>query len=374
MTDSPNDLWLPATDDLDWVRRLMHGVMFIEDITLGSSRREGLRVRGRLRIEAREAYERLAPQARARGRTLLLRRDGDDTIALFAEGVIEPTPNNHWVPILLGILTFLSVHLTYVILYEAHDFSLDAILSNLHKGWPFTLSLLGILLTHELGHYIMARRHGVAVTLPYLIPFPLSLFGTMGAVIRMKDLPPDRRAMLHIGAAGPLAGLALAIPITLIGLSLSQVGPLPETGGYIMEGNSLLYALLKIVTFGRFLPSGGEDVLLNGMALAGWAGLLVTSFNLMPAGQLDGGHIAYALLGRRARHVTWGVLAVLLILSAVVWQGWLIWAILIFMLARQQVPPMNDVSRLGSMERTLAVAMLVIFVLVFAPLPLNIVS
>ncbi len=374
MTDSPRDVWLPATADLDWVRSLMHGVMVINDITLGNSRREGLRVRGQLRIDAHEAYECLAPQARARGRTLLFRHDGEDTVAIFAEGIIEPTPNNRWVPIVLAVLTFLSVHLTYVLLYEAQEFSLDAILENLHTGWPFTLSLLGILVAHEFGHYLMARRHGVAVTLPYLIPFPLSLFGTMGAVIRMKDLPPNRRAMLLIGAAGPLAGLVLAIPITFIGLSLSEVAPLPEAGGYMMEGNSLLYALLKIVTFGRFLPSGGEDVLLSGMALAGWAGLLVTSFNLMPAGQLDGGHIAYALLGRRARHVTWGVLALLLVLSAVVWQGWLIWAILIFMLARQQVPPMNDVSRLEGKERVLALVMLVIFVFVFTPLPLHIVS
>jgi membrane-associated protease RseP (regulator of RpoE activity) len=374
MTDSPSDMWLPATVDLDWVRNLMHGVMVIDDITLGNSRREALRVRGRLRIDAHEAYARLAPQARARGRTLLFRRDGEDTVAIFAEGVIEPTPNNRWVPILLAVLTFLSVHLTYVLLYEAQEFSLDAILANLHKGWPFTLSLLGILVTHEFGHYLMARRHGVAVTLPYLIPFPLSLFGTMGAVIRMKDLPPNRRAMLLIGAAGPLAGLLLAIPITFIGLSISEVAPLPQTGGYMMEGNSLLYALLKIATFGRFLPSGGEDVMLSGMALAGWAGLLVTSFNLMPAGQLDGGHIAYALLGRKARHVTWGVLALLLVLSATVWQGWMIWAILIFMLARQQVPPMNDVSRLEGKERILALVMLVIFALVFTPLPLHIVS
>jgi membrane-associated protease RseP (regulator of RpoE activity) len=128
------------------------------------------------------------------------------------------------------------------------------------------------------------------------------------------------------------------------------------------------------VTFGRFLPSGGEDVMLSGMALAGWAGLLVTSFNLMPAGQLDGGHIAYALLGHRARYVTWGVLALLLVLSATVWPGWLIWAILIFVLARHQVPPMNDVSRLDRRERILALVMLVIFALVFTPLPLHIVG
>jgi len=262
---------------------------------------------------------------------------------------------------------------TYVLMWESTELSVAALWRNLNKGWPFTLSLLGILVTHEFGHFFTARHFGVAVTLPYLIPFPFSLFGTMGAVIRMKDIPPDRRAMLGIGAAGPLAGLVVAIPITLVGLSLSEVGPLPTAGGYVIEGNSLLYALLKIVTFGRFLPSGGQDVMLHGMALAGWAGLLVTSFNLMPAGQLDGGHVAYALFGQRARVVTWGVLGLLIVLGIAVWQGWLVWAALIFFMARKNATPLNDVYELSHIEILLALAILLLFALTFTPLPLNIV-
>lgn len=365
---------LSAQADLDWAQMLMRGVMAIDDITLAGDGRGALRVRGRLTIDAQEAYARLAPQVRARGRTLLLRREGEQVVAIIARGVIQPSPDNRWLPIVLAVLTVISVHVTYVWLWESEALTLGELLRNFNKGWPFTLSLLGILLTHELGHYFTARHYGVAVTLPYLIPMPLSLFGTMGAVIRMKDIPPDRRAMLRIGAAGPLAGLILAIPITLIGLATSTVGPLPSGGGYMMEGNSLLYAALKIVTFGRFLPSGGEDVLLNGMALAGWAGLLVTSFNLMPAGQLDGGHVAYSLFGSQSRYVTWGVLLLLVVLGATVWSGWFLWAGLIFLLARREVPPMNDVTRLGAAEKAIAIGILILFIIAFTPLPLRIVT
>jgi membrane-associated protease RseP (regulator of RpoE activity) len=127
----------------------------------------------------------------------------------------------------------------------------------------------------------------------------------MGAVIRMKSVPPSRRAMLLTGAAGPLAGLVVAVPLLIWGLSLSNVAPLPTGGEYMLEGNSLLYAALKRLILGAWLPAGGVDVNLHPMAFAGWAGLLVSALNMIPAGQLDGGHVAYALLGERARYLTY---------------------------------------------------------------------
>lgn len=167
----------------------------------------------------------------------------------------------------------------------------------LWRGWTFAVPLLLILLFHEFGHWIAARLHGVPASLPYFIPLPpqLFIFGTMGAVIMMPGRIRSRNALLDIGAAGPLAGMVIAIPALLIGLSTSELGP--QVSGGIQEGQSLLYWFLKRLVFGPIPP--GYDVYLNEVAFAGWAGLFITMLNLLPWGQLDGGHIAYALFGER---------------------------------------------------------------------------
>jgi membrane-associated protease RseP (regulator of RpoE activity) len=359
-------------DDLLWVRELLDGVFAIEDITPGMNGGRALRVRGRFLMGSGKAYARLAPKVRARGRTLLFRNEHGRPVIMIAQGVVQPTPNRRWLPLILSVLTVLSVLFAYTLWWGAEEPGWAGFLGGLPRGLAFTASLLGILVCHEFGHYFMARHFGVAVSLPFLIPFPLSPFGTMGAVIRMKDIPPSRRAMLLIGAAGPLSGLIVGIPILLLGLSLSQVEALPPLGGYTMEGNSLLYGLLKLLVLGRWLPSGGYDVMIHPVAFAGWAGLLVTSFNLLPAGQLDGGHAATALLGHKTRYVTWGVIALCVILGFL-WQGWFIWALLIFFFSRVRAQPLDDVTPLSSRERLLAIALLVLFVLTFTPLPLRII-
>jgi membrane-associated protease RseP (regulator of RpoE activity) len=260
----------------------------------------------------------------------------------------------------------------YTMSWQAEELSWSGIVEALPGGMAFTASLLAILGCHEFGHFFMARHFGVAVTLPFFIPFPLSPFGTMGAMIRMKDVPPSRRATLLIGAAGPLAGIAVAIPILILGLSLSVVEPLPPQGGYVMEGNSLLYGLLKMLVYGRWLPSGGVDVMIHPVAFAGWAGLLVTSLNLLPAGQLDGGHAASALLGRHARRLNYAIIAACVLLGFV-WQGWLLWAGLIYLFSRTRAQPLDDVTPLTSRDRVLAAALLLLFVLTFTPLPMKVV-
>jgi len=178
--------------------------------------------------------------------------------------------------------------------------------------------------------------------------------------------------MLLIGMAGPLAGLLVAIPVLLYGLHLSQVTPLPARGGYLAEGNSLLYLLLKRLVLGQWLPAGGFDVDLHPLAFAGWSGLLVTSFNLIPAGQLDGGHIAASALGSRARVLVWPIIAVLLVLG-IWWQGWFLWAALIWLFSRQQAQPLDDVTRLTRGELAVALCWLVLFVLIFIPIPMRVV-
>jgi membrane-associated protease RseP (regulator of RpoE activity) len=167
---------------------------------------------------------------------------------------------------------------------------------HLADGLPYSVPLMAILVCHEFGHYFAARIHGVPASLPYFIPLPppLGLLGTMGAVI-VQSPTTDRKKLIDIGAAGPLAGLAVAIPVLLYGLSLSEVRPQAPFG--YQEGNSLLYAGLKWLVKGEWLPGGGRDVVLHPTAMAGWAGLLVTALNLLPIGQLDGGHVATAYFG-----------------------------------------------------------------------------
>jgi membrane-associated protease RseP (regulator of RpoE activity) len=165
-------------------------------------------------------------------------------------------------------------------------------------GLTYSVPLLMILVCHEMGHYLVARAHGVDASLPYFIPLPPWLgFGTMGAVIGMRDVTADRKKLIDIGAAGPLCGIAVAIPVILYGLSLSPVTTIAGVGE--QEGNSILYALLKLAAKGEWLPNGHRDVALHPTAWAGWVGLLVTMLNLLPVGQLDGGHVATAYFGNR---------------------------------------------------------------------------
>ena len=180
------------------------------------------------------------------------------------------------------------------------------------RGWPFAVPLLSILLAHEFGHYIAARIHRVPASLPYFIPLPeLSPFGTMGAIIAMRGRIRSRAALLDIGAAGPIAGMVLALPIMAIGLRWSPVGVNP-TAHYAQEGQSLLYLLMKRVFVGP-IPAG-FDVQLHPTASAGWVGFLITMINMLPWGQLDGGHIAFALFGDRQHRFAQGIRQFLLVL------------------------------------------------------------
>ncbi|MFI5309062.1 MAG: site-2 protease family protein, partial [Polyangiales bacterium] len=171
-----------------------------------------------------------------------------------------------------------------------------------HAALAYSVPLMAILLAHELGHYIAARIHRVPASLPYFIPFPLPPLGTMGAVILMRDRIAKRNALLDIGAAGPLAGLCVALPVLVYGIAVSPVQPEAHGVTYYMEGRSLLYLFLLHALKGP-IPAG-QDIMLGPTAFAGWAGLLVTMLNLIPAVQLDGGHVACALLGERYERVS----------------------------------------------------------------------
>ncbi len=320
-----------------------------------------LELRGRFLIPAEEVYSQLSERFASLGYVLMLREDKGDQVILAIPGALPRESGRPWVAVALFAATLLSV------LWVGAEYEGSA---SLLGGWPFAASLLGILLAHEMGHYLVARWLGVPASLPYFIPMPVSLLGTMGAVIQTRAPTRNRRELLLLGASGPLAGMVVAIPVLFLGLSTSHLGFIPQGLATFQEGNSLLYAAAKLLVFGRFLPSGNLDVFINSVAMAGWAGLLVTGLNLIPAGQLDGGHVAYALLGRRAKWLTWVVVVVMLGLSPL-WQGWLLWAALVLLLGRVHAVPLDDVTPLRTKDKMLAFLAIAVFVLVFIPVPMS---
>jgi membrane-associated protease RseP (regulator of RpoE activity) len=262
-------------------------------------------------------------------------------------------------------------------------------------GLPFAASLVAILFCHEMGHYLVARRHGVFATLPYFIPVPFGA-GTLGAVIRMRSQIPSRRAALDIAAAGPIAGFVVAVPLLLWGLAHSELRAVSTTP----VGSALAspYALVRALLLGRPLLAGepgtqffgdslvttaaarlvhgtlppGTDLILHPVAFAAWLGLLVTTLNLVPLGQLDGGHVVYALVGRRWAHVvsrlvSWGLLAAGLFLS---W-NWVVWWALTRFVIGLKHPPSVEEEPLDPARAAVAVLSLVLFVLTFIPVPVS---
>ncbi|MGD0836521.1 MAG: site-2 protease family protein [Polyangia bacterium] len=272
----------------------------------------------------------------------------------------------------------------------------------LADGLSFSVPLMAILFCHEMGHYVAARLHRVPASLPYFVPLPpgIGLFGTMGAVI-LQSRTSDRRKLIDIGAAGPLAGLIVAIPVLAYGLHLSSIGPM---AGQYQEGNSLLYAVLKRLVCGRWLPARGIDVSLHPMAFAGWAGLFVTMLNLIPISQLDGGHVAIAFFGNvygRASQLLRRLLLplALAVAASVYWSTsreilragssdtrsawfaataagaqWLVWYLMLGLLRRLSGgidhPPVDD-RPLPRSRAVLFWAVVLSFVLIFMPVPIR---
>jgi membrane-associated protease RseP (regulator of RpoE activity) len=235
------------------------------------------------------------------------------------------------------------------------------------KGIPFSFTLLLILGCHELGHWLASRRHGVSVSLPYFIPGP-TLVGTFGAFIAMKSPISDRNALIDIGAAGPLAGLAVTIPVLFVGLSLSQVVPVVQTEGVgIHLGECALFSTINWIVNGTIAPD--QDVILHPVAFAGWIGLLVTSLNLIPVGQLDGGHIIYAIFGNRQREVAWMVVGLLLVLGIVGWEGWLIWGGILLILGVRHPPVIYEWGALDNKRLAIGYLAMFCFALTFMPIP-----
>jgi len=236
----------------------------------------------------------------------------------------------------------------------------------------FALPLMLILGIHETGHYLASRKHHVDASLPFFIPLPpvpgaLTL-GTFGAVISTRDPIPNRKALLHIGAAGPLCGFFTAIPVVIIGFFLMQQNPviIPITSGFIGFG----FQPMLIQGIGSFFTIPG-NALIHPTLFAGWVGIFLTAVNLLPVGQLDGGHVARAVFKEKHRYISWGIIILLLVLGFF-YTGWFMFAFIVLLfLGTQHQPPLNEVTPLSRRELLIAVAILVVFILSFAPVPFS---
>jgi membrane-associated protease RseP (regulator of RpoE activity) len=386
----PNKRYDEARDMVGNVLRIDHETFYDENTppdfnvtVISPESRPMASFSGQLLLESEAAYEKLdalcAPL---------------DLLPAFREGTAEsphivhllrgrpnPSPRGWVLNLILFVLTFATVLMAGALIGIAESDAVSAqveqcldaggdfacIIPHIWRGFPYAISLLLILGAHEFGHYFLARRHKLAVTLPYFIPFPSS-FGTMGAFIQLRQPMRNRKMLMDVGAAGPLIGLLFAIPIVAVGIATSPINVITPNGS--TEGNSFLYALLKTIIFGRFYPSGGEDMYMNQLAQAGWTGLFVTALNLIPVGQLDGGHTLYALIGRRARYLYYPLLAVVIGLSLIPNnEVWLLWVILLFLFGRIHAVPLDDLTPLDPLRKRVALLALFVFIIIFVPVP-----
>jgi hypothetical protein len=324
--------------------------------------------------DAPSMFSALQKRARVDGYTVWMRATPEQTGAvelLFTPGVPTRTPSRWILATLLFLATVIST-LACGALYRGIDIFANP--WGILQGWQFAGALLLILGTHELGHYVVGRWYGAPVSLPYFIPLPppLSFTGTLGAVIVQREPMQNRKVLIDVGLAGPFAGLVVAVPLLLYGLSISTVGQMPTTG-YLQEGNSAFYLLAKLVMFGQVLPNNGIDVQLSDIAFAAWIGLLVTMFNLLPIGQLDGGHAAYAILGPSAIYLAYATIAFCFMLGVFVDNTWLIWGVIALMANPRHPAPYDDVTPVDWRRMILALLAAIVLLFLLTPSPLQVV-
>jgi membrane-associated protease RseP (regulator of RpoE activity) len=364
----------PAPEDLFVTEDLLH--KHLEDLMVVRDRhlQGGVIVfRGELLSEPPRALEALMQRFRPLGYTPFIRRDGDVVSVQAWPFVDTAAPSRIGLNVALFALTCLSTLVAGWLFYFGSP-TFDALRASpswwrVLAGVPFAATLLSILATHEFGHYFAARYYRASVSLPYFIPAPPPvIFGTLGAIIRMRSPVRDRNSLFDIAAAGPLAGLLVAVPAFVIGLSWSKLAP-AHLFGPLAFGESLLMRFFIYLRFGE-VPDG-MMVFTHPVADAAWAGFLVTALNLFPAGQLDGGRIAYALFGRYHLLVGRATFVGLLVMAAVTWSpNWLVWAALIFFVVGfHHAPPLDDVTPLSPGRRVVGFVCLALLVLLMPPMP-----
>jgi membrane-associated protease RseP (regulator of RpoE activity) len=330
---------------------------------------------GRLIYDAASSYEEINRRFHAHGYTPLLRRENDEDVVVALEGVVDASKTgNPLINLLLLVVTIFTT-LQAGASISGEDLisalfggSVHLIIRAAVAGAPFAVTLMTILGVHELGHYAAARWHGVAATLPYFIPMPFNGLGTLGAFIAVRSPMRDRQVLFDIGLAGPVAGLAMALPLLVVGLLLSPVHVPLASPGLTMRvlGSSILVD--AVVEIFKEVPQG-RTLLIHPVFYAAWWGLLVTGINLLPVGQLDGGHVAYGLFGRRAHLLAYSAFAVLMVAGLFYSRTWLIWAFFVLLGGLRHPAPLNDITGLSWPRRLAGGLTALLFVLIIIPNP-----
>ncbi len=353
------------------LREAVDGLFRVADIRT-SERGDAVMFTGQLMNDAESVYGALRERFHQLGYTPLLRREGNSDIVVAQRGVSRIARFNPLINVVLLVATICTTLFAGASFAGVNAFaalravwatgSVSRLASLIEAGAPFALTLLFILGVHEMGHYLAARLHGLQVTLPYFIPVPFGL-GTFGAFIQLKSPVENRKALFDVGVAGPLAGFIVAVPLMIVGLLQSQI--VTRLAGPHFGASLLLQWLMSAI-----LPHTAQQaVTLSPIALAAWFGLLVTGFNLLPLGQLDGGHIAYAVLGKAARPVSIAAFVGLLVLGYTTWGGWWTWAFLALLTGLGHAEPLNDITPLDGWRKFLGLLTLVLFFLLITPKP-----
>jgi membrane-associated protease RseP (regulator of RpoE activity) len=334
--------------------------MVVEDIAESAV---AVKVKGRLHAPIKNSIAEIKEYFLHTAYTPLFSEENGKHVIQFGIYRKPDTKPKYWLNIVLFFATILSTILAGSLNSGGNPFEN---ISDLLLGVPFSLSIMAILTCHELGHYFVSRREGMITTLPYFIPVPFHFLGTFGAVIRMKSIVPTRKSLLKVGMSGPIAGFLVAVPICVIGIYLSEISVAPETEGILRLGDSLLFWIFARIIHPS-IPSG-HDLFLHPVAFAGWLGLFVTSMNLIPIGQLDGGHVTFSLFLKKRRYLYFPIFGALIALG-LLWFGWYFWVLVAYFIARRDPIIQDTLTPLSTRERLYAVIPLIVLILTFVPQP-----
>jgi len=322
--------------------------------------------RGRLRMASDQAFRIVREEACSQGLLPFLESDPVGAVFRFTPEKKQASRRFPLVNLLLLLATVITTLSAGAMIKNIPPSALWRHPLLLLRGLPFSFTLLTILGLHEFGHYYLSRRHGIRASLPFFIPAP-TLIGTMGAVIVSRSPFPDRKSLLDVGVAGPIASFILSLIAFAAGLRTAAITEMPAGVEVLKFGDSLLTWILTRVYFPSIPP--GHDLVVGPVAFAGWVGLLVTALNLFPMSQLDGGHIIFALLRRGHRLITGIFLGLLAVLGVVLWEGWLVWVALILLMGTRHLPPLDNLTPLDSKRKILGWLALFILLLCFVPFP-----